>query len=404
MNDSMFEKIVNSVDSPLYITNPTGKILYVNPAFSKITGYQSEEICGKETSIMKSGMMDESYYKRLWETILKGEIWREKIINKRKDGTIYVVLQSISPIKDANDEIIYFSAIQYDITKEKELEDERKIFFDVSGDLLCIFDNQGNFKQLNPSWKRILGWEEKDLDKESIYDIIYKQDRKDFTKTINKLKESIQIVSLDNRIQTPNGDYLWVSWRVYYDYEKNLFYASGRDIHERVKMEERLRELSVTDVLTGLYNRLKFNEEMEREISRSKRYKLPLALIMFDIDHFKNINDTYGHQIGDDVLKEVSNLVSKIIRNSDILARWGGEEFMILCPHTNNQDMKILAERLRRKIEEYPFSHGDKVTISIGASIYSHSKDNADELLKRVDKALYEAKKNGRNIVKSLYK
>jgi diguanylate cyclase (GGDEF)-like protein/PAS domain S-box-containing protein len=353
---------------------------------------------------MKSGMMDESYYKRLWETILKGEIWREEIINKRKDGTIYVVLQSISPIKDDNDEIIYFSAIQYDITKEKKLEDERKIFFDVSGDLLCIFDNQGNFRQLNPSWKRILRWEEKDLDKKSIYDIIYTEDRRDFTKTINKLKESIQIVSLDNRLQTPHGDYIWISWRIYYDYEKDLFYASGRDIHERVKMEKRLRELSVTDVLTGLYNRLKFNEEIEREINRSKRYKLPLALIMFDIDHFKNINDTYGHQIGDNVLKEVSNLVREIIRTSDILARWGGEEFMILCPHTKNQDMKILAERLRKKIEEYPFSHGDKVTISVGASIYSHSEDNADELLKRVDKALYEAKKNGRNIVKSLYK
>ncbi len=174
-------------------------ILFVNPAFVKVTGYQPDEICGQKTSIMKSGMMDDSYYENLWDTILKGKIWREEIINRRKNGTYYTALQSISPIRNESGQIKYFSAIQYDITREKELEDERKIFFDVSADLLCIFDNDGNFKQLNPSWYRILGWKEIEIQQKCIHDVIYKEDRRNFKNIITKLKKSKDIVSTDSR-------------------------------------------------------------------------------------------------------------------------------------------------------------------------------------------------------------
>jgi diguanylate cyclase (GGDEF)-like protein len=164
-------------------------------------------------------------------------------------------------------------------------------------------------------------------------------------------------------------------------------------------MEERLRELSVTDVLTGIYNRYKFSQEINKEISRTKRYNLPLGLIMFDIDHFKQINDTYGHQTGDEVLKELCSLVKEIIRETDIFARWGGEEFMILCPHTNNQKIMVFAERIRKKIEEHKFSYGVKITISLGVSMYSNKEKDDKELLKRTDTALYKAKHKGRNCV-----
>ncbi len=161
---------------------------------------------------------------------------------------------------------------------------------------------------------------------------------------------------------------------------------------------EKLKLLSITDSLTRLYNRRKMNIEIEKEYKRSKRYKTKFSLIMFDIDWFKKINDTYGHQAGDEVLKELSNLTKEIVRSTDIVSRWGGEEFLILCMETDLDTAKNLAQRLREATENYQFSVGKKVTISIGVEEFD-GDESIDELLKNVDNKLYRAKDSGRNCV-----
>ena len=170
------------------------------------------------------------------------------------------------------------------------------------------------------------------------------------------------------------------------------------DITKIKEMEDQLKLLSQTDQLTQVFNRVKFNDSLNREMIRSKRYQTELSLIMIDIDHFKEINDTYGHDMGDDVLKSLAGLLKESTRETDICARWGGEEFMLLLPHTNLENASKLAERIRARIEKKVFKTGHTVTGSFGVTQFVDS-DNDETFTKRVDRALYMAKEKGRNRV-----
>ena len=139
------------------------------------------------------------------------------------------------------------------------------------------------------------------------------------------------------------------------------------------------------------------NIRLNEEILKAKRYNTPLSIIYFDIDHFKQINDTYGHKKGDFILKEVSKIILQNIRKTDIFGRWGGEEFIIILPFTDLENALILAEKLRKKIEEHDFD-GINITISFGVTELKID-DNADTLINRADEALYKAKNKGRNRV-----
>ena len=176
------------------------------------------------------------------------------------------------------------------------------------------------------------------------------------------------------------------------------FIFIGHDVTELVNGAERLKQLSSTDILTQIYNRMAFNDFLGAELQRAHRYKTGMSLIMFDIDHFKIINDTYGHLAGDEVLKALVKVVQLSIRKVDILARWGGEEFMILAPEAALEASLELAERLRKEIEAHAFSNSEKITVSMGVTTYCEG-DSADSIIKRVDNALYRAKENGRNRV-----
>jgi len=168
----------------------------------------------------------------------------------------------------------------------------------------------------------------------------------------------------------------------------------------RKKAEEKLIILSTTDELTDTNNRRAFNDFLRKNIGRALRYKENLSLLLLDIDLFKNVNDTFGHDVGDRVLKELVKVAKESIRQEDILGRWGGEEFIILLPQTGGDNALQLAERLREKISEHSFPTVGQVTVSIGLSEFG-PEDTSDSVVKRVDIALYAAKEAGRNIVKT---
>lgn len=159
-----------------------------------------------------------------------------------------------------------------------------------------------------------------------------------------------------------------------------------------------MKEVAIKDSLTKLYNRYYFNDALENEIHRSDRYDSAFSLCMFDIDDFKNINDTYGHDVGDRVLKSVADIIKEHMRESDIFARVGGEEFMIIFQKTSLYESYSIAQRIRESVEKYDFSQAGQVTISVGLVAYQYGEDK-EQLLKRVDKALYEAKNSGKNTV-----
>ena len=172
-------------------------------------------------------------------------------------------------------------------------------------------------------------------------------------------------------------------------------------LEQRLDLEEQARRLDLqatTDPLTGISNRLKFNQELAAEMARSARYKTPLSLVMYDIDHFKAVNDAYGHQRGDQVLVGLTRIAAGYIRQTDLLARWGGEEFMILAPNCDGQQAVQLAEKLRRLIGESAFDEIGIVTCSFGVAQFQDG-DTAETLTSRADEALYAAKRAGRNRV-----
>ncbi|MFO7665099.1 MAG: diguanylate cyclase [Desulfobacterales bacterium] len=172
---------------------------------------------------------------------------------------------------------------------------------------------------------------------------------------------------------------------------------------ERVNsLQEKLRQEAIHDSLTGLFNRRFLDETLPLELARLKRENSPLTILMVDIDHFKNINDTYGHQIGDDVLQSLGNALKTSVRAGDIVCRYGGEEFILIFPGMNATNGRTQAEKLRVMIASQTVSGRDQlisVTISIGGSVFPHDGNSSDELISVADLALYRAKQTGRNRV-----
>ena len=194
-------------------------------------------------------------------------------------------------------------------------------------------------------------------------------------------------------------------------YELHISYVHEADlvriyvlvVTQRKRAEAEIHHLATTDSLTGVANRREFVRILESEVVRAKRYAVPLSLVMYDVDYFKRVNDTFGHAVGDGVLQAVTTLVKDNIRTTDVAARWGGEEFMVLMPQCDLRSARDAAEKLRLAISRHPFETVTELTASFGIAAFEPG-DDLNSLLKRADDALYLAKENGRNRVETISK
>lgn len=179
----------------------------------------------------------------------------------------------------------------------------------------------------------------------------------------------------------------------------------AENLRQRDQLQKSLEELAITDDLTGVYNRRELNRLLDLEFRRAKRFKRPLAMIIYDIDHFKRVNDSYGHLIGDQVLIWLTNLIAANTRSTNFIARYGGDEFVILLPETSSQNAFHAAERLRKKACQVPFQ-GQlpdvsrvefEVSISLGVAELKEEYSSVEEFFSTADQAMYTAKNSGRN-------
>ena len=171
---------------------------------------------------------------------------------------------------------------------------------------------------------------------------------------------------------------------------------------ENARLYGKVQQLAITDGLTGLLNHKEFHKRLDEDIEGSKRYHYMVSLLMIDIDHFKNFNDNYGHQVGDQILKTIADVIKLQIRAVDVCARYGGEEFAVILRDDDTSQPLKLSERIRSTIYAYPFKHDgvrSQLSVSIGVACFPADADNAEDLMKRADEALYTAKKTGRNKV-----
>ena len=322
---------------------------------------------------------------QLIESIIKA---MEPIILKRKlielnlslESKIEKEINKIKSILDAQDNIII-------VTNKEEITNVNKKFLDFFG--------VDNFDEFIATRKNIFDFFEEEfgfITKEQI------NKQESWIKYIKDLHEIDRIVkikgaSLEEKIFAINVDY--------YENKDDYYVFSLTDITKLKEKSNLLEYQASHDKLTGLFNRNRFDELYEKEIKRARRYNNDLSLILFDIDNFKMINDSYGHQTGDEVLKEIAKIILGNVREQDINVRWGGEEFLILLPQTNLLGAFTVANKIRTSIETNIFTTNSlNITASFGVTQLLENDDESS-FIARSDKFLYEAKKTGKNKVVS---
>lgn len=269
---------------------------------------------------------------------------------------------------------------------------------------MAIVDTSGRWLKVNQSLCSLVEYPEQELTELTFQDITHPDDLAEDLRNAQLLLEGkTESYQIEKRYITKTGSAVCIilSVSLIRDPDGNpaFFISQIQDITRLKSYEEELKKLISEDHLTGIGNRRYFYDQSERELKRAARTRSPTSILMVDIDHFKKINDTYGHKTGDEILKSMSITIKHSIRSIDILGRVGGEEFAILLPETNSAESYIIAERLRLSIQtcHERTSIPTPVTVSIGIHTFFSNEESLDKLMQKADKALYQAKSLGRN-------
>ncbi len=324
---------------------------------------------------------------------------------KRKNGSEFYAQLESRVARDSFGNNICRTSLT-DITERKQIEEKLKTAsnewratFDASRDPIMLIDSEMKIIKANLATTKYLLKPFNEILGKTYFELFQGTDRPPAECPLEQMKKTKKHEEAELYL---SERYIWVrvSFDPIFDDKGNLimFVHIIRDITESRHAEEELRRLATTDKLTAAYNRIKFEEIIEREIERVKRYNQPLSMIMFDIDHFKKINDTYGHGAGDYVLKTIADIVRETIRKLDYLIRWGGDEFMIISSETNLEKAHLLAERIREITERYKFDNIGTLTVSFGVTEFKEV-DTEESFIRRTDNAMYSAKEKGRNRV-----
>ncbi len=294
----------------------------------------------------------------------------------------------------------------------------KRIILENSAFWLNTLDKDAKITLWNKAAEKISGYSaEEVMGRDDIWNLLYPDETyRDsiLAKALEIINDGKELTDFETTITTKGGLLKTLSWNTHdiKDAQNNVIgsLAIARDVtrlrdHEKElqfmtqELEQKnleLKRLSITDKLTGLYNRLKLDETLEKEFLRSKRYGHAFGLILVDVDFFKNVNDAYGHQAGDKVLVEIAAVLRENIRKIDTVGRWGGEEFMIICPETGREESLKVAQALCQKIASFDFYVPETITACFGVTAYD-GDESITKVVARADAALYSAKESGRN-------
>jgi diguanylate cyclase (GGDEF)-like protein/PAS domain S-box-containing protein len=382
------------------------RIVYANPSFEKMTGYSITELVGQSPKILQGPLTDHKVIEEMRLCIRSGEYFEGSTINYDKNKNPYNVEWSISPIKDQDGVVQYFVSVQKNITAFIKAQQERNLLvraLNDSPDCVMITDIDNKIVFVNTGFEQLTGYKEDEVlgCKPSIL-------WKNLAGTPAEKSEPRNLQqTLHFQTQAPNlhkdGSVFYVDQSIAHIQNETgniTHYVSfSKDSTERLKRELTLKDLASKDALTDLLNR-RSGEQLLKQYDDEILSKKSLCLIMLDIDNFKNINDTYGHAGGDEILKSSSQLLKSKARSTDSVVRWGGEEFLILVPDANLNAAVEFAERIRNSIAQHQHQALGFITASFGVAELQAGESTAS-LLNRADKALYKAKLNGKNCVMS---
>ncbi|MFK2826934.1 EAL domain-containing protein [Bacillus sp. B190/17] len=394
------------------ITDRQGKILHVNDQFCKISKYEREELIGQDHRILNSNHHPKGFFKQMWTAIGSGEIWRGEIRNKAKDGSTYWVDTTIVPFLNKKGKPYQYVSIRNDISSRKRMEEEirrseekYRLITENSSDLISVIDPEGSFRYVSPSHAAWLGHHLSELQSSQLFHWVHEEDQSSLRNEIELLSAKRRTSArVEFRIRTSKNKYKDMETRInpVWDEEgkvKKLVLVM-RDVTERKKSERLIYHLAYHDTLTDLPNRRLFMNRLQKEVDQAKRSSSRLAVMFIDLDRFKHVNDSWGHESGDFILTEAAQRIQRALRSTDVVARLGGDEFTVLLTDAaSTEEIERIAHRIQAHFQE-PIELAGQIytlTCSIGIARFPDHGKGADELLNKADTALYAVKERGRN-------
>ena len=388
---------------------------FVNKAYEDWFGVDASKVSGKH---IREVIGDSLYNLNLQyiEAVLKGyfQEFERSIPNQCGHGYRHSLANYIPDIRDG--EVKGFIALVTDITSLKEVEFQLKLSEDryraiVEGqtEVISRFYADGKYIFINEAYSKFFGKNPNEIVGKKWQPVVHPDDIDRVTSELAMMSPTNPIVMIENRVFSCDGSIHWMQFcnRGFYDFDEKLIeiQSVGRDITKRKSMEEQIERLAFYDLLTGLPNRGYFVDQLNLALSRTARSKKYGACLFLDLDKFKSVNDTHGHDYGDMLLIEVANRLKSNLRNTDLVCRFGGDEFVAVMEGLSESaeiakaEILLLTEKVREQLSN-PFSINEfefNISVSIGISMFNDHSKSTEALLKEADTAMYEAKKLGKN-------
>lgn len=379
------------------------RVQIANPAFCAMTGYTPEELRGRTLSMLQGPDTDAAVIEDLRTCLREARFFEGTATNYRKDGSSYIVRWNISPVRDDEGVLTHFISVQQDISEHVRTERENRLLaraLDATSDPVLLTDAQARIIFANTAFTELNGYSAAEirgrtpaLFKSGMHDeAFYASLRRslacgrDFRATFINRRRDGSLYHAEQSI-SPICD----------EKGRVTHYVSvSKDISKRVDMEQTLRDAATRDMLTGLYNRHRGEQLLEEAAANARTDGGQLSVVACDVDHFKQVNDRFGHPAGDRILVEISRILRQSVRGHDAVIRWGGEEFVIVLDACRQATAIDLAERIRARVAAYRDSEVGKVTLSLGLATLAPG-EMTDALFARADAALYQAKRGGRD-------
>jgi diguanylate cyclase (GGDEF)-like protein/PAS domain S-box-containing protein len=415
------ESVIDNASIWINVLDPHAQVTVWNKAAEQISGYSREEVLGN--SHIWEWLYPDLDYRTQITTAVVDILDRGREVEgfetqiQTKAGETKIIAWNSQRFFDDQNRVAGSIAIGRDITARKHTEQtlverERQLatlMANLPGMAYrCLIDNAWTMKFVSNGCYQLTGYYPDDLVDNrtlSYASIIHEEDRPRLMAEVQHALDENRPFATEYRIKHKDGMETWVWEQGQEVHVDDSQYLEGIviDISQRKTMELELELLAKRDALTGLYTRRELEQQFHEELARAKRYERPLSLLWIDVDHFKSINDRFGHQMGDEVLRQLSQRLQSGIRNIDYAARYGGEELAIILPELDEVKAIEMAERLRKMVQESRMAVDDSdkisVTISVGVAAFPTHGSTPEHLFRVADQAMYRAKQKGRNRV-----
>jgi diguanylate cyclase (GGDEF)-like protein/PAS domain S-box-containing protein len=395
------EQILDKASDAIILRNHEGKIIYANEEAYRARGYAREEFIGMDIFHLLPAERAKTSEQRMKEVLEKGSITFESVYTC-KDRTLVPAEFSMNTIKIGND--IFVLSIIRDITERKKAERELRLkeqILDSAMDSIILRDSEGTIVYANEIAYQSLGYNKEEFIGMNLRQLLVPEEARLIPNRAQDILKNSTII-FESILTRKDGSQMPIEVKAssIESGGKQFFIAVNRDISQRKEMEEYIKQLAYYDTLTGLPNRALFNDRFALALEHAVRYQHMLALMMMDLDHFKDVNDSLGHEAGDSLLKEVASRLVSCMRKIDTVSRMGGDEFVLLMPQMNREeDVVTLVQRMVETFQQ-PFTIRNNdliVTFSLGIALYPHDGNDLDSLVRSADIAMYQVKNRGRH-------